>query len=264
MKQWIVALALVIGACKPRHVQSVVVVVATPHVSETGLARALADAFQHQTHVPVDVRTVAAQHVIAAADSRSGAVAIYRDPLLDDELRKRRALRLRSVFAVEDYVIVGPQRDPARVAKTTNVVDAMKAIVARRRVFCSPVDLPVLLAVEREVWTTGDIEKPGGKLYRPCHGNASEVLAQADRLNAYTITDRATAELRLPVKSRVLLRGGPILHNEYVIALLEYDEARRNRNAEWMMEWAMSYRGRDAVQTLRSPTLPRLYLPDGH
>ena len=56
------------------------------------------------------------------------------------------------------------------------------------------------------------------------------------------------------------MRNVPILHNEYVMAELEYEQSRRNRNAEWLMEWAMSVEARDVVQSMRSANLPRLFL----
>ena len=257
----VVALALVVVvACTKEVPSQPVVVLATPSAADSGFARAVTDAFARRHPVEIDLRVVSAPAILGAAEARTGAIAIYRDPELDEELRARRALRLRTVVAFEDYVIVGPKKDPAHITKTKSAADAFREIVDERRVFCSPADLRVLLNVEREIWSDAEIHPPGGKRYRPCHGNAIEALAQAARFDAYTLTDRATAEGRLPATFSVLMRDVPILHNEYVMAELEYEQSRRNRNAEWLMEWAMSVEARDVVQSMRSANLPRLFL----
>lgn len=85
------------------------------------------------------------------------------------------------------------------------------------------------------------------------------MLAQAGRLDAYTLTDRATAEAKLPKQSRVLMRNVPILHSAYVVALLEYSGP--TPSSEWFVEWVMSSRGREFVRDLRGANVPRLYLP---
>jgi tungstate transport system substrate-binding protein len=238
-----------------------VIVLTTQRLTSGVVSRSVADAFHRQSSVPIDFRAVSTDDILQAADARSGAVAIYRDPELDAELLRRHAIRLRSEFAREEYVITGPHRDPAHVARAGSAADAFKRIVKANRVFCSPADLPVLLAAEKEVWSAADEGPPSGSRYRKCHGNASDMLAQAAHFDAYTITDLATAEARLPAASKILLRGVPILRSTYIIALLEYDTAR-NRNAEWFVEWMMSYRGREVVQGLRSASAPKLYLPE--
>lgn len=240
-----------------------VIVLTTPELSTGAVARAIAEAFHRQSSVPVEVQSKSPDEILQSADAQSGAVAVYRDPELDQELLRRHALRLHSAFAREEYVIVGPRGDPAHVAKSRSAPDAFARIVRANRVFCSPADLPVLLEVEHAVWSVADEEPPTDSDYRRCHGNATDALAQAARFDAYTITDRATAETRLPKKARILLRDDPILSTTYVIAELEYPQVMRNRNADWLVEWMMSDRGREVVQSLRSASVPKLYLPGG-
>lgn len=266
MRRLFVCAVLAFVACRraPAPVTArPVIVLTTPELSTSAVAHAIADAFHRQSSVAVEVRAVSSDEILQAADAKSGAVAIYRDPELDQELLQRHAVRLRSAFAREEYVIVGPHGDPARVATAKTAPDAFARIVRANRVFCSPADLPVLLEVEHAIWAIADEEPPADSDYRRCHGNATDVLAQAARFDAYTITDRATAEARLPAHTRVLLGDVPMLSSTYVIALLEYPQTARNRNAEWLVEWMMSYRGREVVQSLRSASVPKLYLADG-
>ncbi len=258
----LIAVALV-AACRRPQQSHPVVVLTTQRVTTMGITHSLAEGFHGQTAVPVQVRIVSADDILHAAETRSGAVVVYRNPGLDEELQKRNALRLRNVFAYEDYVIVGPRRDPAHVSTAKSAADAFERIVKRRRVFCSPVDLPVLLDVEHEIWSAADEKPQSGSRYRSCHGNATDVLTHAAGLDAYTVTDRATAEAKLPKQSRVLMRNVPILHSEYVVAQLETANDSSSKSAEWFVEWVMSTRGREFVNELHSSTVPKLYLPGG-
>ena len=258
----LLAVALV-AACRRPRASHPVVVLTTQGVTPAGITRALAGGFHRETAVPVEIHNLTVDEILRAAGNQSGAVAIYRNPELDTELLRRHAIELHNVFAYEDYVIAGPRHDPAHIAGAKTAGEAFARIVKRRRLFCSPVDLPVLLDVEREIWTASDEKPPKGSRYRPCHGNAAEVLAQAGALSAYTVTDRATAEATLPKQLKVLMRDGPILHSAYVIALLDDSESAPPKSSEWFVEWVMSTRGRDFIHELHSSTVPRLYLPGG-
>ena len=99
-----------------------------------------------------------------------------------------------SVFAYDDYVLVGPARDPAHVRGSPTAAEAFRRIIARKQAFCSPVDVPPLFAVERDIWSAARIDPQKDRRYKTCHGNARAVLDSAAMLAAYTLTDRATAE----------------------------------------------------------------------
>ncbi len=256
-------LLLFAAGCHRQALPAPVIVLTTPGLAATGLTQRLVAAFEKESGRHAEIRVVTSEQILASALARSGAVAVFRDPELDEQLTQRQAERLRSVFAHEDYSIVGPQQDPAHVRGAPAAPEAFRRIAARKRPFCSPVSVPAVANLEGEIWSAARLDPKSNRRYVPCRGSAAEVLGKAARLQAYTVMDRANVEASRPRNLTVLLRDVPMLHWSYVAALLP-SEGRQNRDAEWFVEWLMSYRGREVIDTLANPEIPKLYLPEMH
>ena len=196
------------------------------------LTQQLVAAFEKETTRHLAIRVVMPAQIPAATN----AAAVFSGDLV------LKGAKLRSVFAYEDFFIVGPSSDPARIRNSPAANEALRRIAKRHRRFCSPVDF------ETPVIASGV----------PCHGTPADVLAEASKLGAYTIVDRASAEKSMPRRYRILLRDVPPLHTAYSVALLA---PATNRDAEWFVEWLMSYRGREVLGTVRGA---RLVLPEEH
>ncbi|HSP16803.1 MAG TPA: hypothetical protein VLV78_18805 [Thermoanaerobaculia bacterium] len=262
MSRRIAILCFLIAACHRQAARQPVVVLTTPALAATGATRRLVDAFEKESGRHIDMRIVTAEQILAAADSRTGAVAMYRSPQLDEQLTQRHGERLRSIFAYEDYELVGPERDPAHVRGSPTAQEAFRRIAQQKRRFCSPADVASAANIEREIWSAAQINPKSLRHHTQCHGNAADVLATAARLQAYTVLDRASVVAGKPAQLAVLGHDIPMLHYAYIVALLQSN--RQNRDAEWLVEWVMSYRGREVVENLQSPVIPKLYLPELH
>lgn len=85
------------------------------------------------------------------------------------------------------------------------------------------------------------------------------MLEEASRRGAYTLTDRATFEAAGKAVDLVpILQGTPLLHNDLALLLLR--TPKRNPNAEWLVQWVMSYRGCDAIERYRYDGGRRLFM----
>lgn len=256
--------AMLLVACREKQAPQKVLLLTTPAVAATNLPQELVATFQNQTGRPAEVRIVTREQIFNSAQSGSGAAALYRDAGLDARITGSRAAALRQVFAYEDYWIIGPSKDPAHVRTAPTAVEAFRRIVMHKRPFCSPVDQLPAHTVEHEIWSAAMLDPSTDHRYKPCRGEARQTLAAAAKLAAYTIADRGSVEANPGKGLAVLLRDVPMLHNSYVIVLLPAPDRTQNRDTTWFVEWLMSFRGREAVQNLRDPALPRLYPPDQH
>lgn len=240
---------LAILACRhepPRKLR----VFTTPPVATTDLAQRLGAEFTKETGVPLEVAVVPEDQIVAAA-AKAEAIAIFREPGVGAALAHQQSIRLRSVFAVEDYVIAGPRRDPARIANAPSAAEAFRRIVSQKRSFCSPADVVRTRNAEADIWATARIDPHTNPRYRLCRGTAAEALDRCEVIDAYTLTDRPTAEANHSRRISILLRDLPVLRHEYTIALLSPAAVTPSRNAAWFVEWVMSYRGRDVVRAMR-------------
>lgn len=121
-----------------------------------------------------------------------------------------------------DFVIVGPENDPAQIKGTTIAVDAFKKIAAAKATFISRGDNSGTNTKELALWKAAGITPKGNSWYISAGQGMGEVLTMADEQQAYTLSDRATylARTQKGLKLKILLEKGKDLLNPYgVIAV---------------------------------------------
>ncbi len=246
----IVITAGMLSACRhPAAEQKPIAIAASTEVAATGLPQLLLKRFVGESHVKVAFIAASDDALESAARAGRIDVAIVNSSAVVTAFRQSDLVKLGSVFAYDDYIIAGPRKDPARARSSKTAAEAFRKIVRSRHRFCSPVDVQGSHERENEIWSLAQINPKSEARYALCHGTAAAALDQANRLDAYTITDRATIASVKATRLAPLLEGTPMLHNDYTAVLLTAPE--KNRNAEWFMQWLMSYRGREAVEDYR-------------
>jgi tungstate transport system substrate-binding protein len=257
MKRATAAFLLVFAlSCKRAEEKRPVQIVTTQEVLATGLVQHVVDVFTRQNGVRVSLRAVpAAQLGQAAADAD---VVVTGDAATAQAFEQTGKAMLHNRFAFDDFVLAGPARDPVRVRHAANAPEAFRKIAARRRAFCAPVDVAPLRKRELEIWAAARVDPHENKRYRDCRGDAAALLAEAGRREAYTIVYRATAESARRSKESVLLSGTPMLREPFTVLLIRREKP--SKDAEWLVEWMMSFRGREAVQTFAAPDGRRFYV----
>lgn len=257
----LVALLAVLGACNRHRERAGVTIATTPEVAGIGVAQMLGDAFSAESKVPTNVIVTEARLIPDLV--RKGVVdaTITTSADLNRKLREAKLIRLAQTIGYDDYLLVGPRSDPARTKDAKTAAEALRRIARRDRAFCAPVDVPDLREREARLWDASPAAPSDNRRYRPCHGSASEVLREASRRGAYTLTDRATFERAGRAVDLVpLLQRTPLLHND--VAVLSSASSSPRPNADWFVQWIMSYRGRDAIQRYRYGADQRLFVDE--
>lgn len=255
----IVVLAIVATACveKPRP-PAPNRILTTTEIASTGIVQHLADMFQAQTGVISITRAVAPAQVLDEVTHHNADAVIVDDLHLVKALQEHGAAKLVSAFANDDYLLVGPPDDPARVRKARTAADAFRRIYSRRIAFCSAVDVERFFSRETDIWKAAGLDPKKNRRYRECHGDAAATLRDAEHRRAYAITDRATFDAVRPDRLRTLLKGTPMLDRDLFVVLIENGVTRKN--PEWFVQWLMSYRGRDSVESYRVGEVKPFYV----
>ena len=123
----------------------------------------------------------------------------------------------RRLVMYNDFVVIGPAEDPAKVKGTRKAADALKAIADTGAPFVSRGDNSGTHLLERALWKQAGVEPRGGWYIESGQGMGA-TLGIADDRKAYTLTDRATflafhRRVRLPI----LLEGDRPLLNIYSV-----------------------------------------------
>jgi ABC-type tungstate transport system permease subunit len=224
---------------------------ATPAVAESGLVQALVTTFMRQSGVKLHLRILPEEQLLPLA--RSGAVQVIFTSSPAASAEYASVARLSSSFAFHDFVLFGPSRDPARIHAATTAADALRRVGKRGARFCSAVDVPRIAARERQLWAAAGIDSGSLRRGTECRGDTLIALREADRSSAYTLSEsQAAAASGADLDLKPLLEWSPDLHDSYSVILVDHAPLiRRDRDAEWFVQWITSYQGRDVVQNFR-------------
>jgi tungstate transport system substrate-binding protein len=122
----------------------------------------------------------------------------------------------RRLVMHNDFIIVGPAADTARIKGMTSAIDALKKIADSKATFYSRGDNSGTDQLEKKLWKTAGIAQKGQPWYFEANLGMGDLLRVSTEKDAYTITDRATyLANQKTVSLNVLVEGDPVLLNIY-------------------------------------------------
>jgi tungstate transport system substrate-binding protein len=152
-----------------------------------------------------------------------------------------------------DFVLVGPEADPAKVRGMRDILAAFRRLLDAKAVFVSRGDDSGTDKKEKACWNEVGA-RPQGRQYLSAGQGMGEVLTMAGNLAAYTLTDRATyGAYRARTGLDIVAQGDPRLFNPYgVIAVnpARYPDTN-HRGAMQFVEWLTGPDGRGAIADFR-------------
>ena len=152
-----------------------------------------------------------------------------------------------------DFIVVGPPADPAKVRGMKDVAAAFRRIVEAKATFVSRGDDSGTDKMEKSYWALAG-SRPEGVQYLSAGQGMGEVLTMAGNVAAYTLTDRATyGAYRTRIGLEVMVEGDPRMFNPYgVIAVnpARYKDVNF-RGAMRFIEWITGPEGRREIAAFR-------------
>ena len=209
----------------PAVTEETLTLTTTTSTYDTGLLDEVNSAFQD--HYGASVEAVAQGTGAALETARSGdsdVVMVHARSLEDEFIREGYGVNRRNLM-FNDFVIVGPESDPAGIDGSEEATAAFETLAEAEATFVSRGDNSGTHTKELAIWEAAGVE-PGGDWYREAGAGMGEVLNQANQSDAYTLADRGTfisqrSEIDLGIRVQGPIEGGPeLLANPYgVIAV---------------------------------------------
>ena len=189
-----------------------VILSTTTSTQDSGLLDVLVPLFERQTGYTVKTIAVGTGQALALAGRGEADVVLAHAPALEKKYIADGKMLNRRLVMYNDFVIIGPAEDPAKIKGMTKAADAMKAIAATGSRFVSRGDNSGTHNLEKELWKLAGVEPQTGWYIESGQGMGA-TLGIADDRKAYTLTDRGTylafqKRVRLPIlleKDRPLL-----------------------------------------------------------
>ena len=194
-------LALVVASSRPAAAGQAVILSTTTSTQDSGLLDVLVPLFEKQTGSVVKTISVGTGQALALAGKGEADVALVHAPDSEKKYVADGLLVNRRLVMHNDFLIVGPDSDPAQIKGVKSAVDAMKRIADAKAAFVSRGDNSGTHQLEQKLWATAKIA-PAGAWYLQAGQGMGATLTIASEKRAYVLTDRATY---LAFKKRVQL-----------------------------------------------------------
>jgi tungstate transport system substrate-binding protein len=229
-----------------------ITVQSTTSTQNSGLLDDLLPKFTEKTGIEVRVVAVGTGQAIKNARNGDGDVLLVHARAAEKKFVAEGHGVKRFDLMYNDFVIVGPAADPAKVGGMTDATAALRRIAAARSVFASRGDDSGTHKKELQLWQDAgiDVAAVSGSWYRETGSGMGATLNIAAGMGAYAMTDRATwIAFRNKGGLKILVEGDEALFNQYGIILVN-SAKQKKRKAEWgqaFIDWMLGGEGQAAI-----------------
>jgi tungstate transport system substrate-binding protein len=182
--------------------QTSVILSTTTSTQDSGLLDVLVPMFERRSGLTVKTISVGTGQALALAARGEADVTLAHAPALEKKYVEEGKMLNRRLVMYNDFIIVGPEDDPAKVKGQPSAVVALRRIAAAQARFVSRGDKSGTHLLEQGLWKQGGLE-PTGAWYIESGQGMGATLGIANDRQAYTISDRGTW---LAFQKRVSLR----------------------------------------------------------
>ena len=214
------AAALVIAAgittAEAAKAQKAVILATTTSTQDSGLLDTLIPMFEKKTGYFVKTIAVGSGQAMAMGAKGEADVLLVHSPAAEQKFMAEGNGVNRRLIMHNDFVIVGPPDDPAKIKGMKKAGEAFKKIAASGSVFTSRGDNSGTHAKEKVIWKAAGVKYEGEKWYQQTGLGMGQTLNVAAEKKTYTLTDRGTyLALKKNLGLEILVEGDGILLNIY-------------------------------------------------
>jgi tungstate transport system substrate-binding protein len=257
---------LAAGAHLAAAAERAITVASTTSTDNSGLFRYILPIFEKKTGIKVHVVAVGTGQAIRLARRGDADVLfVHHKPSELKFVRDGYGVKRFDVM-YNDFVVIGPKSDPAKVRGEKDVAVAFQKIAKAKAIFVSRGDDSGTNKKELGLWKAAkiNIKAVGGKWYRETGSGMGAALNTASGLNAYTLSDRATwVSFKNKGKLAVLVEGDKRLFNQYGVMLVSPKKFPhvKAKEGQAFVSWLLSPEGQKTIASFKVKGL-QLFFPN--
>ena len=166
-----------------------------------------------------------------------------------------------------DFVIIGPPDDPAKIKGIKSAIDAFRKIAESGSPFVSRGDNSGTHMKELEIWKKAGIDPKGNKWYLEAGQGMEKTQRIANEKRAYTLTDRGTwlgTKEKDKLEMVIVFEGDPILFNQYGVMAINPEKQKhvKYKEAQEFINWIISKEGQQAIASFKDKYGNQLFIPN--
>jgi tungstate transport system substrate-binding protein len=245
--------AIAFLACNASAATEVLRLATTTSTENSGLLKVIIPKFEAASGLKVHVISVGTGKAMKLGENGDvDVVLVHSRPDEDLFVAQGFGVNRRDVMH-NDFIVVGPADDPARVRGMKSVIAAFARVVDSGATFVSRGDDSGTDKMEKGYWSEVG-RRPAARQYLSAGQGMGEVLTMAGHLGAYTLTDRATyGAYRSRIGLDIVVEGDAKMFNPYgVIAVnpARYPDVNY-KGAMRFIDWLTGDDGRRAIADFR-------------
>ena len=227
--------------------KSDIILASTTSTQDSGLFDELLPAFQKAyPQYTVKVIAVGSGEAIKLGESKDADVLLVHSPAAEKEFVEGGYGTERRDVMYNDFIIIGPESDPAAIKGLTSAAEAFAKISNAKATFFSRNDKSGTHTKELAIWKAASIS-PEGTWYQSTGQGMGETMRIASEKDGYTLADRGTY---LSAKDKlalvILVEGDKVLFNQY--GVIPVTEAGNLQGANDFADWITSSDGQEVIR----------------
>jgi len=229
-----------------------ITVASTTSTEQSGMFKHLLPIFQKKTGIEVRVVALGTGQALDMARRGDADVVFVHTKAAEEKFIAEGYGVKRLPVMYNDFVLVGPKSDPAKIAGGKDILEALRKVKGATAPFVSRGDRSGTHMAELALWKSSgiEIEKEKGPWYRDTGQGMGPALNSASSMNGYILTDRATW---ISFKNRgdlaILVEGDQRLFNQYGVILVNPGKHQHVKKdlGQAFIDWVVSSDGQQAI-----------------
>lgn len=245
--------AAVALAATPALAEGSILVQSTTSTANSGLYDHILPMFTEATGITVNVVAVGTGQAIRNAENCDGDVLLVHARSSEEAFVANGSGVERFDLMYNDFVLVGPESDPAGIAGGSDAGAALAAIFQAEALFASRGDDSGTHKKEMSLWATAGIDptEGSGGWYRETGSGMGATLNAGVGMSAYVMADRATwISFGNKGDFDIVVEGDPALFNQYGVILVSPERCPsvKAEDGQALIDWLLSEAGQSAIE----------------
>jgi tungstate transport system substrate-binding protein len=232
--------------------QKFITVASTTSTEQSGLFKHILPIFQKKTGIEVRVVALGTGQSLDMGKRGDADVVFVHAKSAEEKFVAEGYGVKRLPVMYNDFVLIGPKSDPAKIAGGKDILAALRKIKAASAPFVSRGDRSGTHMAELALWKQSgtDIAKEKGPWYRDTGQGMGPALNTASSMNGYILADRGTW---ISFKNRgdlaILVEGDKRLFNQYGVILVNPAKHKHVKKdlGQAFINWIVSPDGQKAI-----------------
>ncbi len=248
----VVTLLALVGAPPVLAQQKFITVASTTSTEQSGLFKHLLPVFEKETGIQVRVVAVGTGQALDIGRRGDADVVFVHARSAEEKFLSEGQGVKRFPVMYNDFVLIGPKSDPAKIAGGKDIVEALRKIKAVQAPFVSRGDRSGTHIAELALWKEAgiDIAREKGPWYKDTGQGMGPALNTAASMGAYVLADRGTwISFRNRGDLRIAVEGDKRLFNQYGVMLVspaKHPNVKKDLGQRFV-DWLVSPEGQKTI-----------------